>query len=77
MAVGAVSLPYWVAQAADQPVGVGQGLRHRELPATLARVPQTLLAVAHSEEGQREMGVQAETEVGFDEALRKAGDSVH
>ena len=72
MAVGAVSLPYWVAQAADQPVGVGQGLRHRELPATLARVPQTLLAIAHSEEGQREMGVQAETEVGFDEALRKA-----
>jgi peroxiredoxin len=28
--------------------------------------------MAHSEEGQRELGVQAETEPGFDEALRKA-----
>ena len=77
MAVGGVSLASWVARAADEPAsaagaGAGVVLRHRELPATLTRVPQTLLAIAHSEEGQRELGVQAETEAGFDEALRKA-----
>jgi len=79
MAVGGFSLASWVARAADEPTsaagggaGVGVGLRHRELPATLTRVPQTLLAIAHSDEGQREFGVQAETEAGFDEALRKA-----
>lgn len=76
MAVSGLSLASWVARAADEAasaVGAGNAaLRHRELPATLTRVPQTLLAIAHSEEGQRELGVQAETEAGFDEVLRKA-----
>lgn len=75
MAVGGLSLASWVARAADEPAAsasTGAVLRHRDLPATLTRVPQTLLAIAHSEEGQRELGIQAETEVGFDEALRKA-----
>ncbi len=74
MAVGGLSLASWVARAADEPAtsaGTGAVLRHRDLPATLTRVPQTLLAIAHSEEGQRELGIQTETEVGFDEALRK------
>jgi len=78
MAVGGLSLGSWMARAADVQAdastaanAAGAALRHRDLPASLMRVPQTLLAIAHSEEGQRELGVQAETEAGFDEALRK------
>lgn len=72
MALGGVSLPSWVARAAVEPVAPAASFRHRDLPATLSRVPQTLLAIAHSEEGQRELGVGAETEAGFDKALSKA-----
>jgi len=72
MATGAVALPSWIARAADAPADPGVGLRHRALPAALTRVPQTLLAIAHSEEGQRELGIGPDTETGFDAALRKA-----
>jgi len=72
MALGGMSLASWADRITAESVVPAAGLRHRELPATLTRVPQTLLAIAHSEEGQRELGVGAETEAGFDEALRKA-----
>lgn len=75
MALGGMSLAFGVSQvarAATEPVTTPGSLRHRDLPATLTRVPQMLLAIAHSEEGQRELGIGAETEAGFDQSLRKA-----
>ena len=72
MALGGMSLASWAARITAESVVPAASLRHRDLPATLTRVPQTLLAIAHSEEGQRELGIGAETEAGFDQALRKA-----
>ena len=46
-------------------------LRFRPLAAADARVPQTLLNLAHSIEGQREMGVPESAYASFDRLLRQ------
>ena len=46
-------------------------LRPKDLPPGLVRVPQTLLAMVHSEEGQKELGIPSEIEPAFDQFLRK------
>ena len=46
-------------------------LRHRPLAPADARIPQTLLNLAHSIEGQREMGIPESAHASFDRLLRQ------
>jgi len=72
MALAGATLTTGGLRAATETPPPARILRPKELSPGLVRVPQTLLAMAHSEEGQKELGISADIEPAFDECLRKA-----
>ena len=72
MAIAGATLATGGLRASPEGSTTVRTLRPRELSPGLLRVPQTLLAMAHSEEGQKELGISSDIEPGFDEFLRKA-----